>query len=855
MKAGKSILYVIRQISFCLIWAWVGFSSTFSFAQDEVHCEEVWLNLKAEDIGSIELPSMICGREVYLSISRLFDFLKIKNLYDNELGELHGYIYNSKDKYLISEQELKIEYQDSIYNLRPDAIKSSGNGLFLKADYFEDIFGLENEFIFSRLSINLKASAELPIVRVAKREQLRKNLQQLKQEFIADTVIKRDHSFFKFGNGAWAVQNIENSESQDFRRFDLALRGEFLGGDLVADLSYNNRNHLDSRAQFYKWRYVNNSGKLFKQVSAGKVNPGSISTLFDPLIGVQITNRSSFSRKEFGTYLLSDITQPDWMVELYLNEQLIDYKRADNAGRYTFNVPLLYGNNKIEIRLYGPWGEEEIINKNINIPYKLLSKGKFEYSLTGGYLEKRNKSFYSQLKMDYGLSRQLSIGGGLEYLSTLNKNRFMPFVHSSVNLRSRFFLNGEYIYGLGFRGNFNYTSPSSLRLDFNYSRYNKDQDALRFRYREEIQARLALPVKTKFFKGTSRLSYLQYDYPNYTLKRSQLTFSGIAFGRNFNLNTQAFFTDFADPIATSDLSSIIKFSDKLFAIPRLGFSYSTMSLNYLRSEFKMNLFEKANINFTYDYDFNYEQHNVQLGFRYNLDFARFGGVANYNKYNTSFSQYISGGFEPGQNDKFIQFSEDKLPGRGSLSFLAFLDLNANGKKDASEPVVPELQVKSHSGGVRKKSSDGQYSFTQLTPHMPHYFELNSSYFPNISWRLKDKSLSIEVTPNTTTVVEVPIEVVGEIGGFIYRDEKTVKIPVSGIKLNIYDENNELVGQCLSQSDGYFHFLGLSSGAFSLKMDPDQSKRIGMTMTPVLFDIQNDIDGDIVDGFELFVTSN
>ena len=61
---------------------------------------------------------------------------------------------------------------------------------------------------------------------------------------------------------------------------------------------------------------------LLRQVMAGKINSNSISTIYNPVVGVQLTNTPTTYRRSFGSYTLSDRTEPGWIVELYVNNVL-----------------------------------------------------------------------------------------------------------------------------------------------------------------------------------------------------------------------------------------------------------------------------------------------------------------------------------------------------------------------------------------------------------------------------------------------------------------------------------------------------------------------------------------------------
>ncbi|MBK6643629.1 MAG: hypothetical protein IPG39_21555 [Bacteroidetes bacterium] len=75
------------------------------------------------------------------------------------------------------------------------------------------------------------------------------------------------------------------------------------------------------------------------------------------------------------------------MVELYVNNEMIDYVKSDASGFYSFQVPLFYGNSVVKLKFYGPWGEERSNEQNFSIPFNFLPKGDFEYNIGGGIVQ------------------------------------------------------------------------------------------------------------------------------------------------------------------------------------------------------------------------------------------------------------------------------------------------------------------------------------------------------------------------------------------------------------------------------------------------------------------------------------
>jgi hypothetical protein len=126
---------------------------------------------------------------------------------------------------------------------------------------------------------------------------------------------------------------------------NLSLGGILAGGEATATLNYNSNYSFKEKHQHYLWRYANNDFKAFRQIRLGKIPTQAATSLFNPVVGVQITNTPTTYRKAFGTYIVSDKTEPGWIVELYVNNVLIDYVKADGSGFYKFDVPLVYGNS------------------------------------------------------------------------------------------------------------------------------------------------------------------------------------------------------------------------------------------------------------------------------------------------------------------------------------------------------------------------------------------------------------------------------------------------------------------------------------------------------------------------------
>lgn len=816
----------------------------------EPTCDEVLLTLQFKHIGSTELSSIICGKEVYLSINELFDFLKIKNFTNTNYSVIEGFFLKQTNIFKIDVNSKKVSYNNKIISLEDSDLIRTETNLFLKASLFNAIFELDNSFNFSNLSLSMSSKFELPIVREARIKQLRENLKKIRNDFTADSTIVRDRPLFHFGTANWSLNATQQENGLRSERLHLNLGGMLAGGELTSSLNYSTNQPFVLKNQHYRWQYVNENNKYINQITLGKIATSLTATILNPLVGGQITNAPTRIRKSFGTYTLSDHTQPNWMVELYINNALVDYVKADADGFFSFNVPLMYGSTQVSLRYYGHWGEEQISGKNFVIPFQLLPKKEWEYVLSSGIIQDGKNSPFANAKVSYGLSNYITLGGGIEYVSYLNTNKTIAFFNSSVRALSQLFISGSYYPNIMYKGLLNYTASNKLRMELDYTKYTLNQQLVRFNYSEVRKAVISYPLHNQNFSGNSRLSFQQNLFQNSKHTNVELLLSGSGYGLNFNLTTNSFFVGSKKQLIYSNLSTSLQLPKGVVLIPQLRYEYNTQGITVLKAEFKKKIFKKGFLQVSIDHNFKTEDTYMQIGFRYDFKSINTAFNASVIQGKSTFSQAASGSiiFEPAAD--FISFNNNLSVGRASIKFIPFLDINGNAKRDFSEPLVSGLQIKLNNG-IQHHAKDGITIITELEPYIKNHVELNTTSISNIAWRVTNKSLNIILNPNQLKIIEIPIIVVGEVAGYININKKGSVTGVGGLKINIYDVHDNIITTLLSESDGYFSFLGLKSGYYSAKLDALQLKNLQMAAqsSNAIFKIENGANGAIVDNIE------
>ena len=832
--------------------------TTVEQTDDEI--EEVMILLDVPRIGSVEIRALIYDEVAFLSVKEIFDFLKIRNTPSNDFTSIEGFLIDRAATYNIDGVTHQIIYQDKKYQLQSSDIITNESGIYLRSGIFGRVFGLDCQFSFRSLSVKLVTNAELPALREMKLEAMHRNLNQLNWDRKADTTIKRKFSLFRLGMLDWSV--IGNGESflDKNTRITLGLGSIIAGGEANFFLNYYRNQPLKLKDQYYFWRHVNNDNKVIRQIILGKILANPSSTVYNGINGIQINNTPTTYRRSFGSFTISDKTEPGWMVELYVNNVLINYTRADASGFFTFDVPMVYGNSVVKLRFYGPWGEEQSREQNLAIPFNFLPKNQFEYNVSAGIVEDDMKSRFSRTQLNYGLSKRVTIGGGMEYLSSVSK-KVMPFFNASVRLGSNFFITGEHMQGVKTNGMISYRFPSNLRIEMNYLRYEKGQQAIRATYLEEKKLIISKPFTGRKYSLYSRLTINQFDAP-YATKQSKYTaaellFSAVAFGISSNITNYFITNESGMPLAYTNLYMTFRLPHGFNFLPQAQYEYTRKKFSFIKTEIEKSIFNKGFLNVSYEWDMKNKNYVMSAGLRYNLSFAQTAFSVRKTKQTTSYAEMVRGSLMLSGNSNHIRVNNLNNVGKAGLVIAPFLDLNNNGKRDAGEPAAEGLRIRINGGRIQRHDRDTTIYVNGLDAYTNYFLELDKNSFENISWQIKNSTIKIALDPNHFTYLEIPVTVMSEIAGTVYLYGIKGSNGLGRMIVNIYNSDSVLVARTMSEADGYFSYLGLQPGTYTINIDGEQLNKLNMKNSSGSSQVQilKKTDGDTVNGIVFILKPN
>jgi hypothetical protein len=828
--------------------------------------EEILVLMNVQGVGGIQIPAAIRNDVAYLAVSNVLDYLKIKNTVSPGMDSITGFFVLQQATFLIDPAHNQIIYQGRKFELAPNAIIRTTTDMYLRADYFGLVFGLNCKFNFRTLSIFLTTSLDLPVIREIRLEEIRNNLSRLRGEAKVDTTIGRSYPLFRLGMADWGVVATQASQQglpeQDDNRLYLALGGVVAGGETDLALNYDNRTPFTGSQQFFQWRYVDNDNPGLRQVVAGKIYAPSIASIYAPVIGLQFTNAPTVYRRSFGTYTLTYYSEANWVVELYINSSLVNYAKAPAAGFYTFQVPLVYGNSLLKLRFYGPWGEELSHEQNIRIPFNFLPVGEFEYTASAGIVQDSLNSRFGRVSGNYGLGERVTVGIGTEYLSSIATGRNIPFVNASLRLSSNLLLAGEYALGVRSKIVASYHLPSDLQIELDYTRYKRGQEAINYSFLEERKAVVSFPFRSRKFTMFSRLSLYEVVLPltkltpasKYTTGEGLL--SGVIFGINTNFTTYAWFAQQTAPYLYSSLSMAFRLPGKIIVTPQLQYEYSQHRISDVRAEMGKYLNSRGFFNIYYEKNIKSNFTSLGIGLRYDFSFAMSSMSFTRVDQAVAMVQSASGSMIYDDQTKYVGYDKHSAVGKGGLLIEPYLDLNSNGKRDPGEPRVSGVTIRINGGVIKDNSADTTIRVTGLEAYASYILHIDNS-FESVAWDIRNKTIQVVIDPDEYKVLEIPVAIYGEVTGMVYLKEDSSQNPQGRIVVSFYRSDKTPAGQTITEADGSFDFIGLPPGNYTAEVSSGQLERLHLICRPwrLPFTISAKKDGDVAEGLEFILQSH
>ena len=634
-------------------------------------------------------------------------------------------------------------------------------------------------------------------------------------------------------------------------RYELYAAGE--AGPLAYDARVSsNTSGVPQSLRLRAYR-TDPDAQLLGPLKASHLEIGDVSSTSTPLVsqssvgrGAMVTNRpverpDSFARTDFRGELPSG-----WDVELYRNGQLlaISTERAD--GRYEFlDMPLLYGQNRFEIVLYGPQGQIRREQKLVVVGPDSIPPKKTWYwagvdqvghdlvGLSGGRAVP-NAGWRGTLGVERGLSTKMSIAA---YGHSLILNDGLRHNYAEAALRRAI---GPTLTEFSFATDLGGGMAARAQMLASFGKTNISLDALKpfggfqsDRVIATVTGDYQLSVDQQVKLGTYRLPvHFESRYVTRTSGDRSID-AGLRSSANIGRMSITGELGWRRTISRSGPSPPSQVDASIIANSRIG-------RVRLRGESRFRIRPDPafdSLALVADWNARKREGNGRGGAAWRAEFGyapasrrasvALGYVRSFKAFSlTATGEAASdGSLAAGLNLAFslgpdprhggIRVTATPLATSGQLVATVFRDINGNGVRDGDEPLEKDVQLAAGRVPIEGLTdASGQVLVDGLSPYRPILVGIDSGSLPDPLVQPSGPGIVVTPRPGIAARIELPLTAAGEVDGTLVRSGGA---GIEGVDLELVNAQDQVMRRTQSDYDGFFLFESVPYGRYRLRI--------------------------------------
>lgn len=829
------------------------------------------------------------GGDAYLSLRDLFSMAGFSITVDAAEGRAEGWFIRENKPFLLDVDAGTVSAADRSYELRPDDVRIEDGDIYVLGAALGQWF---NARITPRLSsqyLDIVTEQKWPIEERLDRENrtLRRagrlpppSLPRYEKPYevasVPSAIVSLGHSYRDPGTDLG--KSSHRSRYSVIASGDVAkMTGEaFVSGDdekTVKNMRVNLSRDSDKP-------------ELLGPLKARRFEVGDVTPARLPLtgsatqeLGARVTNRETNAPPAFSTTVFTGNGEPNWDVELYRNDQLIGYETIGEDGRYDFGeVDLFMGDNTFRLVFYGPQGEirEEVQHLVVDPRRFEGEEGIYDVSLTMN--EEQTYNYRETDDPDKGSPHLVA-----SYQKTFNRNLSM-----TTGLRAREEEGEQKLYLMGGVS----TIAGNTLVDLNTAVDESGEAAIEAVGRRRFgkhDARASLQVNTDNYTPDTEEEDARILLGNFSLRGPLNPYIGQRM--DYNLNTRYL----------EQASGHNRFETGAGITARVGRTNYSHNIRYDRRDREDGVEERI---------------RGSLGARGSLGKTRWRTIAGYElapeseleslllDLSRDLSKSLSARFElehdiqpaitegrlsvnwltdyaivsprleidtedevyAGLNMRFgvtrdpksgdVVVTNRPVAQRGGVSARVYLDPDGDHRyTEGIDKYIEGVTVKAvHSGTNATTNEDGIAFLYDLQSHRLTDIAIERDTFDDPFWIPAFEGVSIRPRPGSTTEIDFPVHVSGEIDGTVYvTDKDGDQKPAKGIRLSLYDISGEKIQESAAAYDGFYIFSQIPPGTYYIIVNEDDARAL-RAARPVPQKVSFDYNGTIIYGHDIYLES-
>lgn len=820
------------------------------FVKSEL-AEEVFLNLSYEKLFVYPLSAVLSEDKIYLPVIEFLKGLKINYEVKNSKKLIEGLFISNNLNYSINFELKTIKIGEKYIEFTENDFVLINDVYYIHPVIFENLFNAKIEVNFNKLVVEVKSPDKLPAMIYHERDAERTDLKKNEVEVSAPLIYKKDRTYLNAGFLDYSLSSnfMRNSDPGYNYNFDLGT--EFLGGDLKTSIGGSidegKFNHANGN---FLWKYALDKNSFLNQVYVGQLNyTGQYNGLIN---GIQITNTPVEQRVTFDRYTITETTVPNSDVELYINNQLYDYKKADALGNVFFDIPLNFGSNYIYLKIFSPTGEVLENAKKIQVPTGFLPKGSVDYNVSFGELGTSKEKLLAG-DVSVGVTNWLTNTAGFEKITSMDQNA--TFYNSvSARLFSQYIMNVTIAPKIYNRATLNASFVSNLYFEVGHTQFEDNKLYNIASISGESYVKGVIPFE---FADNNFVTQVQVKNTNFYSTHDVIK-ADIEQSLNFsNFRTSLRFSHIRNTIPTImetlEQGRISSISNKIFLgtdymLPDFGFLERNMvntNIHYnisdkrfesLQTIFTTNITKNFKVQLKYQTNFTPGSNDISAQFVFELPFTRNFVTVGQNSVSTSLQGSV--GVDLNYR-KFLLYNKPQV-GSSAVSFRMFYDVNNNGLFDSDEEVLKNGKLNFRESATLDNSDENVLRVTELVPNQEYIVEINESFLKDPLLIPKYKRFSFVATANRFKHIDIPFNMSQEIYGSVTVKSGEQELKLGGIDVVIKNLETDETTILSSYYDGGIYALQFVPGDYVAYVKPQLLKNLNAVSYPekINFTISN-----------------
>lgn len=544
--------------------------------------------------------------------------------------------------------------------------------------------------------------------------------------------------------------------------------------------------------------------------------------------GLMMTNAPYVRPALFGLQTLRGDLPPGWTIEAYRNGELVAVDTVGRGSGYQMQLPVLYGENPVDLLAVGPFGQTRALSENMRILSDLLPRDRSEYAVSFAQCRLRQQCVAAgTIDMRVGLSERWTMRVGVDGVARDTVGwRQAPYLSFVGTPMSAIAVQLDAAAQSRTRVAINLEPSRQLRLSLEQQWFAEDPLDPLLAARRSQQSSMY---------GFWRSLDARQTSVEASIDRSVFYAGGDMLRARVGVGTQTAGLRL-QPYLRFDQSSRAGYAQRAAGIEAMLLPqgnrgrYLGAALLRLIGEIDargrgvreaVTLAMPLPGSFRVDAGVAFQQGQrgplATVTMSRDLSAVRSYTSATMSRGSSNAIQSVQGSALLTRGDGRPQFVTGPSLQRTGATGVVFLDRNANGLRDAGEPPVPGVMVQVGTGYARS-DADGRYRVWDLVPFVPLPVVIDSTSLPSPLWIPTIAHRSIEAGPNRFEPLDVPLVAGGVVEGrIVWNRPGGVSLPP--VPLIVTNQRDEVIARAESFSDGEYVLFGVRPGMLTIRVDP------------------------------------